>query len=141
MTRRARALVVLGLLLGCFLAPATAAYALWSATATATLTGVSTAAAPAVPTAPTGVTCTGTGDPLTLSWTAVATATEYRIYRTPGNVLLRTVTTTSASFTEANMGNQAPNQSYNVVVRAYNVSGESPSSATAIMNFKGNKAC
>jgi uncharacterized membrane protein len=140
----ARPLVVAVLALGTFLVPGVAAYALWSATATATLTGVTTAAAPAVPAPPTAVTCTGTGDPLTLSWAPSAGASEYRIYRTTTAVtLLRAVTTTSSVFTQLDMGNPQVNgtQTYNVVVRAYNVRGESADSATVAMNFKGNKAC
>jgi hypothetical protein len=140
-SRAARLLAVAVLAVVAFLAPAAAAYAYWSSTASMTVT-VSTSAVPGAPTAPTGVTCTGTGSPLVLSWTAVSTATEYRVYRTTNlTTPLHTVTTTSSTFTEAQMGTSTASQTYDVVVRAWNESGESSSSATVSMNFKGNKAC
>jgi len=140
MTRTRRRVLVLVLALAAFLVPAATAYAVWSTTATVAMS-VNTIAVVA-PTAPTGVTCTGTGDPLVLSWTAVTGATEYRIYQSPGNTLLRTVTTTGTQFTEAQMATPMTSQKYDVFVRAWNEGGESPSSTpTTEMNFKGNKAC
>jgi hypothetical protein len=136
----ARPLVVAVLALGTFLVPGVAAYALWSATATATLTGVTTAAAPAVPGAPGNAACTGSTTRV-LSWTAPTTGgapTGYNVYRDNGN-LVGTTTSTSFTLTETAMGNpQQANGKYAVIVKAYDVTGEGAVSNTVNVQFKGN---
>jgi hypothetical protein len=128
------------LVLGAFLAPATAAYGYWTATATAAVT-VSTSVVPAPPTAPTNLTCTGSNDPRTLSWTASAGATSYRVYRDTG-ALLFTVTTTTLQMSEADMGTpQISSQRYGLVVRAANEGGESSSGAALTASFKAGRPC
>jgi Fibronectin type III domain len=137
--RLARPLIVAVLALGTFLAPGWAAYALWSSTATATLSGVSTAPAPAVPGAPGNAACTGATR--VLSWTAPSTGgapTGYNVYRDNGNSV-GTTTSTTFTLTEAAMGSpQQTNGKYTVLVKAYNISGEGAASATVPVQFKGN---
>ena len=139
-TPRAAIIGALGAL--AFLAPATTAYALWSTTATASLT-VSTAAS--VPLPPGGITCNGNKDSISLSWPAVAGATEYRVYRLSGAVYIPIATTTSTTspvFTEGSMLEpQNPNNKYNVVVRSYNSAGASADSAVFEIRFKQQTGC
>jgi hypothetical protein len=131
---------LLALVLGAFLAPATAAYGYWTATATATVT-VSTSVVPARPAAPTNPTCAGGNDPRTLSWTASAGATAYHVYRDTG-ALLFTVTTTSLQVSETDMGTpESSSQRYDLVVRAANEAGESASGATVSVSFKAGRPC
>jgi hypothetical protein len=142
MTRTLRIIIVGLLALGAFLVPGAAAYALWSNTATATLTGVTTAAAPAAPGAPTGLSCTGTTTKV-LSWSAGpgGTPSSYTVYRDNGNTV-GTTATTSLTITESMMGTPpGPMQKYNVNVKATNVSGTSAASANLMVNMKPNQAC
>ena len=142
--RLARALIVAAIALGTFLAPGVAAYALWSSTATATLTGVTTAAAPAAPGAPTGLDCTGTSTKV-LTWSAGSggAPTSYTVYRDNGasDVTAGTSTTTSLTITEAMMGPTVPNQKYTVYVTATNITGTSAASANLQVNMKAGQAC
>ena len=139
-TRRTIIISAIGVM--AFLAPATTAYALWSTSATATLT-VSTAASAPVP--PGGITCQGNRDSISLSWPAVPGATEYRIYRLDGPVyvpLATTTITTSPAFSEASMLEpQNPNNKYNVVVRSYSSAGSFAESAAFEIRFKQQTGC
>jgi hypothetical protein len=130
-----------------FLAPATGAYALWSASATGTV--AVTVAAPATAlAAPSNVGCTGgQGSPSVLTWSAVPGATEYRIYRAEQPATpIRTVgaPATSASFVESDMDDSgqalSPSQKYDLVLRAFNASGGS-GNATFKIQFKPNGGC
>lgn len=144
--RLARALVVAAIALGTFLAPGVAAYALWSSTATATLSGVTTAAAPAAPGKPTGLACSGTATKV-LTWTAGSPGgapTSYTVYRdnAANDSTVGTVTTTSLTITEAMMGTPTiPNQKYTVYVTATNITGTSAASTTLQVNLKPGQAC
>ena len=143
--RLARPLIVAALALGTFLVPGWAAYALWSSTATATLNGVTTAAAPAAPGKPTGLTCTGTATKV-LSWTAGpgGAATSYTVYRdnAANDVTVGTSTTTSLTITEAMMGTPTvPNGKYTLYVTATNISGTSAASTTVTAMMKPSQAC
>ena len=140
--RLARALIVAAIALGTFLAPGMAAYALWSSTATATLTGVTTAAAPAAPGAPTGLNCTGTSTKV-LTWSAGSggAPTSYTVYRDNGNTV-GTSTTTSLTITEAMMGSPSvANGKYSVNVKATNISGTSAASANFQVMMKTSQSC
>ena len=140
--RLARALIVAAIALGTFLAPGMAAYALWSSTATATLTGVTTAAAPAAPGAPTGLNCTGTSTKV-LTWSAGSggAPTSYTVYRDNGNTV-GTSTTTSLTITEAMMGSPSvANGKYNVNVKATNIGGTSAASANFQVMMKTSQSC
>ena len=143
--RLARPLVVAALALGTFLAPGWAAYALWSSTATATLTGVTTAAAPAAPGKPTGLACTGTATKV-LTWTAGAggAATSYTVYRDNGasDVTVGTSGTTSLTITEAMMGSPIiTNGKYTLYVTATNITGTSAASASFQAMMKPSQQC
>ena len=144
--RLARALIVAAIALGTFLAPGVAAYALWSSTATATLTGVTTAAAPAAPNAPTNLSCSGSGTGArTLSWSAPVaggTPAGYRVYRSDTGTKVGETGATSISLTEVQVGNDKSNQMYPVVVRSYNITAESTTgNPTYTMSFKTNQSC
>lgn len=140
MTGLHRLVVLLGLVVGGFATTTGAAYAYWSSTATATMT-ITTSALLATPAAPTNLACGGTNDPRTLSWTASARATEYHVYRDTGTLLF-TVTATNLQMSELAMGSpQNTSQRYDVFVRAANEGGESPSSASLTVSFKGGRAC
>ncbi len=136
--------LVVGLVALCaVLVPGVAAYALWSTTATATLTGVTTAAAPALPGKPTGLDCTGTTTKV-LTWSAGpgGAPTSYTVHRDNGN-LVGTSSTTSLTITEAMMGSPTvTNGKYLVNVTATNISG---TSAASTPNFqvmmKTSQAC
>jgi fibronectin type 3 domain-containing protein/predicted RNA-binding protein with TRAM domain len=85
------------------------------------------------PAAPSGLTLTGTGSPVTVSWQPVAGATSYRLYRrdvTHGQTYFSrmpasyTATTTDLGFLEDGV-------TYEFKVAAVNSAGEGPSSAVA----------
>ncbi len=142
MRKAPRATIVGALGALAFLAPATTTYALWTSSATATLSV--TTGAPA-PTPPGGVSCNGSSDSISLFWAAVPGATEYRIYRLNGTayVQIATVTgTTSPVFTEGSMLEpKNPNDKYNLVVRAYNSAGAFADSAVFEIRFKQKTGC
>jgi fibronectin type 3 domain-containing protein len=95
-----------------------------SASSPASAAVSATPMAPA-PTAPTGLTATAGNAQVALSWTAVPTATSYRIYR--NNVLLTTVTTTS--YTNTGLTNAT---AYSYYVTAVAATTEGPASTTVL---------
>jgi hypothetical protein len=139
-TRLRHPAALLVLVLVAFGAPASAAYAYWTATATVSMT-ITTSAMPSRPAAPTNLTCGGSDDPRTLTWSASTGATEYRVYRDTG-ALLSTVTLPNLQISESTMGNpQTSSQRYDVFVRAWNEAGESASSAALSVSFKKGRPC
>ena len=87
--------------------------------------------APVAPTAPTGFTATAAGTQIRLSWTAVNSATSYKIFRstTSGTYDYTTpLATITAPATTYDDNTAATGTTYFYVVRAINASGESPNS-------------
>ncbi len=134
MTRTRQRVLVLVLALAAFLVPAATAYAVWSTTATVAVTANTISVVP-----PTNVACSGSNNAITLSWTAVAGATGYTVYRKPNAttfVEAGTTTGTSLLLSESMMGTpQESNGKYDVVVRASN-GGGSADSAIFKIQFK-----
>jgi hypothetical protein len=81
MARLNRSLIAAGVCLGAFLAPATAAYALWSTTATGTVQVSVATPSPAGPSAPTSLKCDKVQPrDVLISWTG--SAVRYRLVAT-----------------------------------------------------------
>ena len=95
-----------------------------SASSAASTAVSATPMAPA-PTAPTGLTATAGNAQVSLSWTAVPTATSYKVYR--GGVLVTTVTTTS--YVNTGLTNGTP---YTFYVTAVAATTEGPASTSVV---------
>ncbi len=126
--RRATLILVLGL--ACFLAPMTAAYALWTASATGTM-NVSTAFAP-VTTAPT-LSCVSSPSAGTyrMSFTNATHATSYTVYRSTTTNATASYTSLATNATSPYTTPSAPNGSTCFYrVKGVNSLGEGPFSNT-----------
>jgi len=95
-------------------------------------TATTVAAPPAIPAAPTGVTATGGGNQVTISWPAVAGATSYNIYwaTTPGVTKANGVKITNATPPYLQTG-LAAGTTYYYIVTAVNSAGEGVASTQA----------
>lgn len=124
MKKYLRPLLVLGLCLAAFLAPASVAYALWSTAATGTL-NVSVASSPANsgPAAPEGLACTSSKNDkaVTLSWKTVPGVTYAVLHRGTSTVVVSPVTSPK-TLNDKNMTNNVQ-----LVIRASDASGSSSS--------------
>ena len=120
-----------------FVVPGTAAFALWSSTATATLS-VTTAPAFTPPT----VSCAWNGATLDVNWTASPGATSYRVYSRSGSsytLLMNGLTGTSLSIPSSSMSG-LPNP-VTVVMRAFNGSTESADSNAKSVKYSITRNC
>jgi hypothetical protein len=144
MNRLIRPFVIGALATFVFLAPASVAYALWSTTAAGSVTVTTSSPAPTLVTAPT-VSCTGSGTSPTLTWTSVAGAARYRVFRgSVSGTPIKTVDApaTSVVLIQQDLGNPPePSEKYPVVVTAANSFGESAPSNVFIIQFKRNGGC
>ncbi|MGB9080753.1 MAG: fibronectin type III domain-containing protein [Desulfuromonadaceae bacterium] len=107
----------------------TAANSVGESAASTQISATTTAAAPAVPAAPTGVTATGGANQVSISWSAVSGATSYNIYwaTTSGVTTAGTKITTSASpYVQTGL---AASTTYYYIVTAVNAAGQSAASA------------
>lgn len=110
----------------------TAANSVGESAASSQIQASTNAAPPAVPTAPADINATGGASQVSLSWTAVSSASSYNIYWSTVSGVTTTsgtrISTANSSYIQTGL---AAGTKYYYIVTAVNKAGESPTSALA----------